>query len=66
MNLDEDFDKVMTELQNNFGWSNIEVLPDSYKDLLNDTIKAVKQVKENELLHSVSERFFVCEYHNGE
>ena len=39
---DSDFEKVMTELQNNFGWSNIEVLPDSYKDLLNDTIKAVK------------------------
>lgn len=40
---DEDFKKVMTELQTNFGWSNIEVLPDSYKDLLNDTIRAVKK-----------------------
>lgn len=39
---DEDFTKVMTELKTNFGWSNIEVLPDSYRDLLNDTIKAVK------------------------
>jgi hypothetical protein len=39
---DKDFEKVMNELQTNFGWSNIEILPDSYKDLLNDTIKAVK------------------------
>ena len=39
---DKDFKKVMTELQTNFGWGNIEVLPDSYRDLLNDTIKAVK------------------------
>jgi hypothetical protein len=39
---DKDFEKVMNELQSNFGWSNIDVLPDSYKDLLNDTIKAVK------------------------
>ena len=39
---DKDFKKVMTELQTNFGWSNIEMLPDSYKDFLNDTIKAVK------------------------
>lgn len=39
---DKDFEKVMNELQANFGWSNIDALPDSYKDLLNDTIKAVK------------------------
>ena len=39
---DIDFEKVMNELQANFGWSNIDVFPDSYKDLLNDTIKAVK------------------------
>jgi len=39
---DKDFKKVMTELKTNFGWSNIEILPDSYKDLLNDTIKSVK------------------------
>jgi len=39
---DKDFEKIMNELQANFGWSNIDVLPDSYKDLLNDTIKAVK------------------------
>lgn len=39
---DKDFEKVMSELQSNFGWINIYVLPDSYKDLLNDTIKAVK------------------------
>ena len=39
---DKDFKKVITKLQINFGWSNIEELPDSFKDLLNDTIKAVK------------------------
>ena len=39
---DIDFEKVMNELQANFGWSNIDVLPNSYKDLLNDAIKAVK------------------------
>ena len=39
---DKDFEKIMNELQANFGWSNIDELPDSYKDLLNDTIKAVK------------------------
>jgi hypothetical protein len=39
---DIDFEKVMNELQANFGWSNIDVFPDSYKDLLNDTIRAVK------------------------
>jgi len=39
---DKDFENVMNELQTNFGWRNIEILPDSYKDLLNDTIKAVK------------------------
>ncbi|MDA3781430.1 MAG: hypothetical protein PF487_14570 [Bacteroidales bacterium] len=39
---DSDFEKVMNELQTNFGWSNIEALPHSYRDLLNDTIKAVK------------------------
>lgn len=39
---DKDFEKVMNELQANFGWSNLDELPDSYKDLLNDTIKAVK------------------------
>lgn len=49
---DKDFKKVMTELQTNFGWSNIEVLPDSYRDLLNDTIKAAK----NCFIHDVSKR----------
>ena len=39
---DKDFKKVMAELQTNFGWSNIDMLPDGYKDFLNDTIKAVK------------------------
>lgn len=48
---DKDFKKVLTELQTNFGWSNIEVLPDSYKDLLNDTIKAVKNCS----IHNVSD-----------
>lgn len=48
---DKDFKKVMAELQTNFGWSNIEVLPDSYIDLLNDTIKAVKNCS----IHDVSD-----------
>ena len=39
---DKDFEKVTNELQDNFGWSNIDILPDSYKEMLNDTIKAVK------------------------
>ena len=43
MKLDEDYKKVMDELQENFGWSNIDVLPESYQDLLNDTIMAVKK-----------------------
>jgi len=53
---DKDFEKVMNELESNFGWSNIKELPNSYKDLLNDTIKAVKNcftpdiVEQSELL----------------
>ena len=47
---DSDFERVMNELQTNFGWSNIEVLPDGFKDLLNDTIKAVKNCS----IHNVS------------
>jgi len=53
---DSDFEKVMTELQTNFGWSNIDVLPDSYRDLLNDTIKAVKNCS----IHNVGNHVF-CE-----
>lgn len=44
MKLDEDYKKVMSELQENFGWSNIDILPESYQDLLNDTIMAVKKL----------------------
>ena len=44
MKLDEDYKKVMNELQDNFGWSNIDILPESYQDLLNDTIMAVKNL----------------------
>ena len=50
---DKDFEKVMTELQTNFGWSNIQALADSYRDLLNDTIKAVKNCS----IHDVSVSF---------
>jgi len=50
INYDNDFNKVMNELQNNYGWSNIKILPDSYRDLLNDTIKAVKSI------HKVSDK----------
>lgn len=55
---DKDFKKVMTELQTNFGWSNIEVLPESYKDLLNDTIKAVKNCS----IHDVVGQIEQCEH----
>jgi len=44
MKLDEDYKKVINELQKNFGWSNIDILPESYQDLLNDTIMAVKNL----------------------
>ena len=50
---DKDFEKVMNELQSNFGWSNIDILPDSYKDLLNDTIKAVKNCSIPAVMESV-------------
>ena len=52
---DKDFEKVMNELQTNFEWSNIEILPDSYKDLLNDTIKAVKNCSIPVVIADVSE-----------
>lgn len=55
---DKDFEKVMTELQTNFGWSNIDVLPDSYKELLNDTIRAVKNCS----IHDVSKSLPTKEY----
>lgn len=54
---DSDFEIVMKELKDRFGWSNIDTLPDSYKDLLNDTIKALKQVKNNGVLDDVIKRF---------
>jgi len=44
MKLDEDYKKVMDKLQVNFGWSNIDVLPENHQDLLNDTIMAVKNL----------------------
>jgi len=53
MKLDEDYKKVMNELQENFGWSNIDILPESYQDLLNDTIMAVK----NLTIQNVTTRF---------
>lgn len=42
INYDKDFEEVMAELKANFGWSN--VLPNSYKDLLKDTIRATKNI----------------------
>ena len=59
---DKDFEKVMNELQANFGWSNIDVLPDSYKDLLNDTIKAVKNCSIPDVVGQSEQ--LVCEYCN--
>lgn len=49
---DKDFDKVMDELKTNFNWINIHVYPDSYKNLLNDTIKAVKKIHPTEQLNA--------------
>jgi len=56
---DKDFERVMSELQTNFGWSNIDILPDSYKDLLNDTIKAVKNCSIPAVVGR-SEQYFCC------
>ena len=53
MKLDEDYKKVMNELQKNFGWSNIDILPESYQDLLNDTIMAVKNLTIQRVSNSV-------------
>lgn len=44
MQKDIDLNKVMKALKEHYGWSNIEVLPESYVDLVNDVIKATKQV----------------------
>ena len=57
---DKDFEKVMNELQANFGWSNIDELPDSYKDLLNDTIKAVKNCSMPDIV--LRSEQLVCEH----
>ncbi len=46
MTKDKDFQRVMDSLSKNHGWSNIEILPDSYRDLLNDTIIATKELKD--------------------
>jgi hypothetical protein len=42
---DENFEYVISELQANFGWGNVAMLPDDFIDLLNDTIKATKRIK---------------------
>ena len=52
MKLDEDYKKVMDELQENVGWRNIDVLPESYQDLLNDTIMAVKNLTIQRVMES--------------
>ena len=57
MELDKDYKKVMIELGNNYGWSNIDDLPDSYKGLLSDVISAVKKLK----LCGVGTSFKECE-----
>jgi hypothetical protein len=44
MKLDEDYEKVINELKENFGWGNLDILPGNYQDLLNDTIMAVKNL----------------------
>jgi hypothetical protein len=51
MKLDDDYEKVMKELHDNFGWINIPKgltgwinIPDGLTVLLNDTIMAVKNL----------------------
>lgn len=64
MTKDKDLNKVMKALKEHYGWSNIEVLPESYVDLVNDVIKATKQVNfisSNPVLAEVP-----CPYCNGD
>ena len=44
MEFDNQYKKVISILHKDFGWSKLNTLPDSYKDLINDIIKATKQV----------------------
>lgn len=43
---DKDFKKIVKVLAIDFGWSNLQVLPVSMLDLLNDTVKATKKYKQ--------------------
>lgn len=44
MQNNKEFNQVLQELESNFGWENINELSDEYKNLINDTIKAVKNL----------------------
>ena len=44
MKKDKDYEKVLDILQENFGWSNTKDMSYMEKDLVNDTIKAVKKL----------------------
>ena len=44
MSRDEDYDKVAKELQENFGWVNLDNLTYEMEDMLNDTIIVVKKL----------------------
>jgi len=41
---DSDYDKVIEQLKTNHGWNFIEVLPVTFRDLINAVIIATKQV----------------------
>ena len=55
INYDKDFQKVMNKLSSNYSWFFNEPLSDYYNQLLNDTIRATKEVNANELIKSLGE-----------
>lgn len=48
MILDEDYKKVCAVLKNDIGWRNIENLPESFIDLINDVIISTKIVSKQD------------------
>ena len=44
MKKDKDYKKVLDILQDNFGWADTKDMSYMEKDLVNDTIKAVKKL----------------------
>ena len=41
---DKDFKKVLAELEANFRWIHSDPFPPTFADLINDTIKATKNI----------------------